>query len=215
MHRSGSAQCRLGRLRMNPSERSTDGVRFRDEMTDDQTLLAGLQSGRHDAANALYDTYGASIYAFAWRRTGDAHLSREIVQDVMTNVWRSALTFDPERGTLRSWIFQIARNATFDAGRKRRSRPSVVRELPRHDADPLASDDVEAMFRSWLLTEALDRLPPDHRAVVDAVYFQQLKISEAAATLGVPEGTVKSRCFYALQNMRSALNELGVIAGDL
>ena len=65
-------------------------------MTDDQTLLAGLQSGRHDAANALYDTYGASIYAFAWRRTGDPHLSREIVQDVMTNVWRSALTFDPD-----------------------------------------------------------------------------------------------------------------------
>lgn len=116
---------------------------------------------------------------------------------------------------MRSWIFQIARNATFDAGRKRRIRPSVVRDEPRPESDPLAVDDLEAMFRTWLLGEALDRLPPDHRAVVDLVYFQQLKVSEAAASLGVPDGTVKSRCFYALQNLRSALDELGVIHGDL
>ena len=71
------------------------------------------------------------------------------------------------------------------------------------------------MFRNWLIAEALDRLPADHRAVVELVYFQQMKVAEAAVGLGIAEGTVKSRCFYALKNLRTGLNELGVINGDL
>lgn len=184
-------------------------------MNDDEQLLIGLKAGDPDAARALYDAYGGGIYAFARHRTNDEGLAREIVQDVMTNVWRSAPSFDPERGSLRSWIFQIARNAAADAGRKRRVRPQVVRELPRPESEPSAVDDVEAMFRHWLVQTALDRLPADHRAVVDLVYLQQLKIAEAAAVLGVPDGTVKSRCYYALQNLRSAFDELGVIRSDL
>lgn len=179
-------------------------------MTDDAALLAELRTGHPEAARALYDTYGPCVYAFARRRTGDAELSREIVQDVMTNVWRSAERFDSSKGSLRAWVFQIARNATIDAGRKKRSRPTLVTELP-HVEDPTATDDLEVLFRSWLIAAALERLHDDHRAVIELVYFQQLKVAEAADLLGLAEGTVKSRCFYAMQNLRTAFHELGVI----
>lgn len=185
-------------------------------MIDDRTLLAELKARRPDAARALYEQYGPGLYAFARHRCGDEQLSREIVQDVMLSVWRAAPRFDDDRGSLRSWVFQIARNATIDASRRRSSRPSLLHDVSSVDADrrnPV--DDIEVMFRNWLIAEALDRLPADHRAVVDLVYFQQMRVSEAAAVLGIPEGTVKSRCFYALQNLRTGLSELGVINGDL
>lgn len=187
-------------------------------MTDDAILIAGLRAGRPGAARALYDAYGPGLYAFARRRTGDPQLAREIVQDVMVSVWRSASRFDPEIATLRTWMFQIARNATIDAGRRQSRRPRLVREEQPPEGPQAAGDhdaDIESMFRTWLVRTALDRLGPDHRAVVELVYFGHLKVTEAAEVLGIAEGTVKSRCFYAVQALRAAFEELGVIDGDL
>lgn len=183
-------------------------------MTTDDTLLAGLRAGDAGAARALYDSYGASVYGFARRRTGDAGLSSEIVQDVMLRVWQKAPSFDAGRGSFRSWIFQIARNATIDAGRRQRSRPRLAEDVI-HLEPSGQHDDIEVMFRNWLIAEALDRLPDDHRAVVELVYFRGLKVAEAAERLGIAEGTVKSRCFYALKNLRSTFDERGVMRGEL
>ncbi|MBI4944610.1 MAG: sigma-70 family RNA polymerase sigma factor [Actinobacteria bacterium] len=181
---------------------------------DDDTMLAELRSGSPDAVRALYAGYGPGIFGFVFRRTGDAELSREIVQDVMTSVWRSAPRFDASRGSFRAWIFEIARNATTDAGRRAAARPRVVAEIvPDIAAD--ASDEVESFLRTTLIRTALERLPREHRDVLDLVYFRQLTVTEAAARLRIPEGTVKSRCFYAMKNLRTAFRELGVVTGDL
>lgn len=181
---------------------------------DDDTLLERLQAGDADGVRALYAGYGPGVYGFVLRRTGDAELSREIVQDVMTSVWRSAPRFDARRGTLRSWVFEIARNAATDAGRRAATRPRVVAELP-DDHRAAVVDEVDALLRDSLVRTALDRLPADHRAVLDLVYFRQLTVAEAARELGIPDGTVKSRCFYALKNLRTAFRELGVVTGDV
>lgn len=187
-------------------------------MTDDLALIADLRAGRPAAARALYDAYGPGLYAFARRRTGDPQLAREIVQDVMVSVWRSAGRYDPTIGSVRTWMFQIARNATIDAARRRERRPRLAHGAATPErAAPDADHDVEieSMFRTWLVRTALERLGADHRAVIELVYFQHRKVAEAAAELGIAEGTVKSRCFYAMQALRSAFDELGVIDGDL
>ena len=181
---------------------------------DDDTILAELRTGSPDAVRALYAGYGPGIFGFVFRRTGDAELSREIVQDVMTSVWRSAPRFDAGRGSFRSWIFEIARNATVDAGRRAAARPRTVAEITP-DLGAAVSDEVESFLRQSLVRTALERLPEDHRRVVDLVYFRQLTVAEAAAELRIPEGTVKSRCFYAMKNLRNAFRELGVVNGDL
>lgn len=185
------------------------------QATSDAEILAGLRAGDPDAARDLYARYGAAIYAFAYRRTQDAELSREIVQDVMTNAWRHARRFDDSRGALRSWIFEIARNATADAGRRIMSRPRLVEAERIDDGAADVADEIDAFLRSSLVRSALDRLPAEHREVVELVYFGQLKVADAAAKLGVPEGTVKSRCFYALKHLRAAFDEMGVTSSDL
>jgi RNA polymerase sigma-70 factor (ECF subfamily) len=181
---------------------------------DDDEILRELRAGSADGVRSLYAGYGPGIFGFVFRRTGDAELSREIVQDVMTNVWRAAPRFDASRGSFRSWIFEIARNATTDAGRRVSSRPRLVAELPPDLAGSVA-DDVDDVLRESLIRTALDRLPGDHRRVVELVYFRQLSVAEAAVELRIPEGTVKSRCFYALKNLRTAFRELGLVSGDL
>lgn len=184
-------------------------------------LVAGLRAGRPEAARRLYDEFGPGLLGFVRRRVDDPELAPEVVQDVMTKVWRSADRYDPAQGPLRAWVFQIARNATTDARRRSARRLRLVHPggLPAGTddavADTTAQDDVEAFVRSSLIGAALDRLPAPHREVVDRVYLRQLTVAEAAADLGIPEGTVKSRCFYALQNLRTAFHELGVIRGDL
>lgn len=186
-------------------------------MTDETELIADLQAGRPAAARALYDAYGPSLYAFARRRTGDPQLAREIVQDVMVKVWRSADRFDPGIASLRTWMFQIARNATIDAARRHARRPQLVRDDPSPDlAVPGDHDaDIESMFRTWVVRAALERLSADHRAAIELVYFRHHTVAEAAVRLGIAEGTVKSRCFYAMQGLRAAFDELGVIDGHL
>lgn len=181
---------------------------------DDDEILRLLRAGSPDGVRSLYAGYGPGLFGFVLRRTGDAELSREIVQDVMTNVWRSAARYDDSRGSLRSWVFEIARNATTDAGRRRASRPRLVAELPPDHAGSVA-DDVDGVLRETLVRAALGRLPVDHRRVVELVYFGHRTVAEAAVELGIPEGTVKSRCFYALKNLRTAFQELGLVPGDL
>lgn len=190
------------------------------EADPDAELVAALRSGETDAARRLYDAYGVPLHGFVLRLTGDHELASEIVQDVMVRAWRAAPRFDPDRGVLRSWLYEIARNAVADAGRSRRRRPLVavsLSEEPEATAGdaPSAEDEVDRHLRGWLIETALDRIPADHRAVLELVYLRHRTVAEAAAVLGIAEGTVKSRCFYALQNLRSAFHELGVIRGDL
>lgn len=191
-----------------------------EQTIDDAALLAALRGARPEAARLLFDAYGGGVYAFARNRTGDPDLASEIVQDVMTRVWRAAPRFDASRGSFRAWVFQIARNAVADASRRDRRRPHVVESLSGDAGDRLATEEggddaVDGFVRGWLVAAALERLPAEHRAVLELVYLEQLLVAEAAERLGIPEGTVKSRCFYALRNLRSAFDELGVIRGDL
>ena len=108
----------------------------------------------------------------------------------------------------RPWLFAVARNLAVDAYRARQSRPpeagpAVLDMLP--DAD-----DADRRLESWAVAEALVSLRPDHRNVIVEIYYRGCSVAEAAATLGIPAGTVKSRTFYALKALELALQERGL-----
>jgi len=119
--------------------------------------------------------------------------------------WRSRGRFNPELGTLRSWLFAIERRVVIDLAHKRSStRADELTHDPAH-----LDDQVEKSMLGWQVEEALRRLRPEHRAVVRDFYFDNLAGREVAARLGVPEGTVRSRLFYALRSLRLILEEMG------
>lgn len=175
----------------------------------EELLLRELASGEsEDAVRALYRVYGGGLYGYALRRLGDRGLAEEVVQDVLTRVWRSADHFDPARASVRTWVYGIARNALVDADRRRRARPPLAAD-DRADDVADETEPFEQAITRWHVQEAIRRLKPEHRQVLELVYFNGMALRDVATELGVPVGTVKSRCFYALENLRLSLDEQG------
>ena len=168
-----------------------------------------MSSAEDAALRLLYEQHAAPLLAYALRLTGgDRGRSEDIVQETLLRAWRHPEALDPDRGPVRSWLFTVARNVAVDAHRARRARPTEVGD----EALALvpAVDEIEQALDTWLVADALATLSPDHRAVVVETYYRGRSVAEAAAVLGVPPGTVKSRTFYALRALRLALEERGV-----
>lgn len=154
---------------------------------------------------AAFTAHGGELFGYARRALGDTGLAEEAVQETFVRAWRSRDRFDPSLGGIRTWLFAIERRIIIDLARKRAVRS--VDRLP-HEPPPEDSELDQAM-RGWLVEEALRRLRPEHQTVVVEIYFHGRPSAEVAALLGIPEGTVRSRLFYALKALRLALDEIG------
>ncbi|MBI2683875.1 MAG: sigma-70 family RNA polymerase sigma factor [Actinobacteria bacterium] len=174
----------------------------------DAALVRSLGgSDGESALRALYSSHADDLYGFAVARLGDPGLAEELVQDVFLRAWRGADGYDPARSSVRTWLFAIARNASIDLDRRRRSRLPLARECaPREEH----ADAIEVALLRWQIRGALDQLTSEHREIIRLAHFRGLHIGEIAARTGLPVGTVKSRLFYALRSLRLALEEAGV-----
>jgi RNA polymerase sigma-70 factor, ECF subfamily len=160
-------------------------------------------TGEADVREA-YAAHGGELYGFAVRSLGDRGLAEEAVQETFVRAWRAGARFDPELGSLRTWLFAILRNVVIDLGRARSARREVLDEAPEAVDEPL-----ERALLAWQVEEALRRIGESHRRVIVETYFRGRPYAELAAELGVPEGTIKSRVYYGLRALRNALEELG------
>ena len=155
-----------------------------------------------------YDAHGGELYGFAVRRTRDHHAAEEAVQETFIRAWRAADRFDDSAGTLRAWLFAILRNVLIDASRAAAVRPPLAGSDPGDEASD-EPDAFERVLDTWMVEDALHRLRPDHRRILVEVHLRGRPYAEVAAELGIPEGTARSRTFYALKALRLALEEMG------
>ncbi|WP_203861271.1 sigma-70 family RNA polymerase sigma factor [Plantactinospora mayteni] len=159
---------------------------------------------------AMHDEHGDALLAHALRLTsGDRQRAEDLVQETLLRAWRHPEALDPQRGSVRAWLFTIARNLAIDAWRRRAARIGevITDELPE---PPQVVDEADRAVEAWTVAEALNRLSPSHREVLVECFYQGRSVTEAAARLGVPPGTVKSRTHYALRSLRLVLAEMGV-----
>ncbi len=161
---------------------------------------------RDSWVRAAYAAHGAELYRFGVRALGDRAAAEEAVQDTFVRAWRAADRFDPEIGSLRTWLFAIMRNVVIDHSRARAARPPLADTEGR---PPVAPDDFDRTLLAWQTEEAMRRLSEHHRRVLIETYFHARPYAEVAAELGIPAGTVKSRVYYALRALRLALEEMG------
>jgi RNA polymerase sigma-70 factor (ECF subfamily) len=140
---------------------------------------------------------------------GDRQRAEDLVQETMLRAWRHPEALDPERGSVRSWLFTTARNLAIDAWRRRSARVGevITDQLPE---PPQAIDEADRAVEAWTVAEALAQLTAPHREVLVECFYQGRSVGEAATRLGVPPGTVKSRTHYALRSLRLVLAEMGV-----
>jgi RNA polymerase sigma-70 factor, ECF subfamily len=174
-------------------------------------LVARLAEGdREDAVAGLYDAYGRSLYRLGLLLLGDSGLAEDLVQETFVRLWRSAGRYDPERGSVRTFVFTLARRAAADLWRRRGGTLSAALEEPEQ-ADAAGSDAFEHLLVRLDVREALEALSPAHREVLELQYERDLTQRQVAERLGVPLGTVKSRTLYALRALRSELKERRLI----
>jgi RNA polymerase sigma-70 factor, ECF subfamily len=171
-----------------------------------QTVLEMSRQALSDEREVreAYAAHSGELYGFALRSLGDRGLAEEAVQETFLRAWRAGERFDPELGSLRTWLFAILRNVVIDLGRARAARPAVATGSPEDAHEPL-----EQILLSWQVEEGLRRIGDQHRQVLVETYYKGRPYAEVAAEIGVPEGTIKSRVYYGLRALRNALEELG------
>ncbi len=179
---------------------------------------AGQDALLSGAVGALYDRYGRLVYTVAFHATGDADTAEEITQDVFVRAWEGAPGYRPEVAKVSTWLVSIARHRAIDELRRRGARPSsglfdwsdeTEDETALRTEGPEA--DVENRLERRELRRMVAQLPADQRRMLGLAFFQGLSHSQIAEELGEPLGTVKSRLRLAMQKLRGALAERGII----
>jgi RNA polymerase sigma-70 factor (ECF subfamily) len=176
-------------------------------LDDEALLLTRVAAGDGGPAlRQLYKSYEGRLYGLGLKLLGDSSLAEELVQETFVRVWRKAGQFDPDKGSVATFIFTIARRIAVDLWRRPSSRP--FQPEPAEEAAP--GDAVDRLLVGLTVRHALDSLSPAHREVLELSYRKDLKQSQIAERLGVPLGTVKTRTFHALRALKVALEAGGV-----
>jgi RNA polymerase sigma-70 factor (ECF subfamily) len=178
--------------------------------TSDAALIAKVAAGNRLAMQVLFARHHARVYRFILRLLGSEAAAEDLTSEVFLGVWRHAHRFEA-RSSVTTWLLAIAR---YKALAELRRRPKLAcDEAAAQTSDP--ADDPEATFaikhRGEIVRDCLGRLSRRHREVIDLVYYHGKSVQEAAAILGVPGNTVKTRMFHARKNLSELLAARGVM----
>lgn len=167
-------------------------------MTDNPTALM----------QQLHDEHAAALWGFCLHLTGDPVRAEDVAQETLLRAWQRCEVLVEGRGSVRSWLFTVARNIVIDEWRSKRSQNERYTDQLPEPGDP--TDQTDTLLQSWVVSEAITQLSAEHKAVLVECYYRGRSVAEASRVLGVPEGTIKSRTHYALRALRLALEEMGV-----
>jgi RNA polymerase sigma-70 factor (ECF subfamily) len=181
--------------------------------------IRAAQGGDLEAFNELVLSYQDSVYRWVYRLVGDPSLAEDLSQVVFITAYQKLNSF--RYGSFRSWLFRIAQNESYDELRRRKRHASISLEQTLWDDqdrelidtldgnEPAPEEVVEVHEREQFIHRLLQKLPVEHCKVLMLVDMEAMDYQEAAQTLGVPIGTIKSRLARARGRFRQLLMENG------
>jgi RNA polymerase sigma-70 factor, ECF subfamily len=177
----------------------------------DEEVMQLVQQGDPRAFELMYDRHGGAAFSLAYRMTGDRVAAEDVSQEAFLSIWRSRLRYQPQRGSVRTWVLGIVHHRAIDSLRR-----SVVHGRRRSPLEGVEEwyeaperTDVEAARREEAanVRTALETLPDEQRKTIELAYFGGFSHSEIAEMLEMPIGTVKGRMRLGLEKMRRQLVE--------
>jgi RNA polymerase sigma-70 factor (ECF subfamily) len=193
----------------------TDDMRRDFADASDAALVVAIARYRQDALAEAYRRHAGAVFGLAKRLLADQARAEEIVQEVFLRLWNEPDRFDPDRGTLRSYLLAHTHGRSVDVVRSDTSR----RAREERDAAMAADGGYDVAHEVWDLAlaghvrQAMASLQPGERAAIELAYFGGRTYKEVAEVPGEPEGTVKSRIRTGLRRLRGELVDAGVTTG--
>lgn len=198
---------------MSKSERVLALQKTPHDQPGDEVLAARLAQGDASALEALYDRYASRVLGVALKISADRALAEDILQETFWRAWKSAATYQPQRGSFTAWLFRIARNLAIDHFRRQRLRPKatpgmeeadpVIEQLPDPQVDVVNQAQWSLDFQQ--VRSALATLPAEQRQVIEMAYFQGMTRQEIAEATGEALGTIHTRARLGLQKLHRVL----------
>jgi RNA polymerase sigma-70 factor (ECF subfamily) len=186
-----------------------------DEVSDAR-LVTSIARYSEVALAEVYRRHGRAVYGLARRVLQDGAEAEDVTQEVFLRLWRDPDRFDPDRGSLRSFLLAQAHGRAVDAVRSTSSR----RAREAREAAQTARADYDMQHEVWDLAladqvaNAMGELSDDERRAIELAYFDGHTYREVARVLDQPEGTVKSRIRSGMRRLRDALVDAGVRGVD-
>ena len=178
--------------------------------TTEQELLASVAGGHMAAFEELYRQYDKRVFRYICTFLHDRAAAEEALSDTMLAVWQGAGSFS-HTSRISTWIFGIARHKALDAMRRNVRRQQEVEldtaaDLAHPGTNPI--DQIEREQVAVMTKKAIDRLSQDHREILYLVFYEELPYEDIALLLAIPVNTVKTRVFYAKQQLKQHLSSL-------
>jgi RNA polymerase sigma-70 factor, ECF subfamily len=179
----------------------------------DEDLMTLVGQGDSAAFAVIYDRHGRVAFSLAHRMCGRRQAAEDAVQEAFLSAWRRSATYDPARGSVRTWLLGIVHHRAVDALRRsgndgRHRVDSPVEELDL-DAGVSVDSEVIERDRASVVRDAMGDLPADQSKVIELAYFGGFTHTEIADMLTLPIGTVKGRMRLGLGKLRTHLEPLG------
>jgi RNA polymerase sigma factor (sigma-70 family) len=170
-----------------------------------------MAGGDGSALGEVYDQFGSFVYGLALRVIGDPRAAEDVSQDVFMSVWERPDAFDPERGSLRTWLGTLAHRRAVDYVRREEARRRrTERDASRRVSVPDVEEIAVALVTAERVRDALALLPDEQRRAIQLAYFGGKTYRQVAEVLGIPEGTAKSRLRLGLRRIADALEAQGL-----
>jgi RNA polymerase sigma-70 factor, ECF subfamily len=181
--------------------------------TSDDALIARIAQGDRLAMQVLYGRHHVRVYRFGLRLVRNEQLAEDLIGEVFLDVWRQAGKFEG-RSAVSTWLLAITRFKALSSLRRRKDA-ELDEEAAAAIEDTADNPEVAVQKKdtSAALRKCLTSLSPDHREIVDLVYYHEKSVEEVAEIVGIPENTVKTRLFYARKKLADLLKAAGVERG--
>jgi RNA polymerase sigma-70 factor, ECF subfamily len=173
----------------------------------DESLVEQIAAGNKPAMQVLFARHRTYVYRWLLRFVSNETLAEDLLSEVFLDVWRQAGRFE-RRSSVSTWLLAIARHKALSACRRRTEAAELDAKIEATIADPANDPEValQEKDRAEVLRRALTRLSPQHREVIDLVYYHEKSVDEVAHILDVPHATVKTRMFYARKKLADLIN---------
>lgn len=165
-------------------------------------LVSLLKSNNRDAFEYLYDHYSPALYGIILRIVKDEEKSADVMQDAFLKIWKNINSYNSEKGSLFTWILNVARNTAIDRLRMDVRAENLVSWENVRETDLTHTAIFNPLPATLDLRAIVEKLLPEKKLLIEMVYFQGYTHEEVSEKLSLPLGTVKSRIRKSLQELR-------------